>query len=67
MDCKQARELLPAYVDSEIGLSDARALEAHLETCAACRAESDAQVKLREAIAAQATYFRAPSAARRRC
>jgi anti-sigma factor RsiW len=62
MDCKQARELLPAYVDSEIGLSDARALEAHLETCAACRAERDAQVKLREAVAAQATYFRAPSA-----
>jgi anti-sigma factor (TIGR02949 family) len=62
MDCKQVRELLPAYVDREIGLSDARAFEAHLDTCAACRAERDAQVKLREAVAAQATYFRAPSA-----
>jgi anti-sigma factor RsiW len=62
MECKQARELLPAYVDRELGLGDARALEAHLETCATCRAERDAQVKLREAVAAQATYFRAPSA-----
>ena len=31
-------ELLSAYLDDEVGLVEARALESHLESCDACRA-----------------------------
>src|SRR5947209_17901793 len=37
--CPDARTLLPAYVEGELGNADARRVAGHLEICAACRRE----------------------------
>lgn len=66
MDCNDARRLLPAEVDGELGVRESAELEAHLSACASCRAELAAQKALREAIGRQATYFHAPDELRER-
>ena len=38
MNCDKCRELLSEYIDGRLGIEDASAVAAHLETCAACRA-----------------------------
>jgi anti-sigma factor RsiW len=62
MDCNEVRALVPAYVDREVGISDARSIEAHLETCEACRTDRNVQSTLKGSVAMHATYLRAPSA-----
>ena len=37
--CPDARTLLPAYVEGELGYAEARRVAGHLEICAACRRE----------------------------
>jgi anti-sigma factor RsiW len=59
MDCNEARALVTAYVDGEVGIGDARAIEAHLLTCAACQEERDSQSALKRAVATHAVYARA--------
>ena len=53
MDHQQALELLPAYLDRELSLSEARELERHLDSCEACRQayalQCDASSQLRQA------------------
>jgi hypothetical protein len=61
MECKEARELLPAYTDAELAAGDALAIDAHLQRCPACRAQQAAYASLRNTLTAQATYFRAPA------
>jgi anti-sigma factor RsiW len=61
MDCKQARELLPAHLDKELGVSESLALEQHLQSCAQCQAELSQQVALSSAVKKQASYFAAPA------
>jgi anti-sigma factor RsiW len=39
MNCHQTRELLPVYLDNELGEPRHGRLEAHLHGCAACRRE----------------------------
>ncbi len=39
MDHKEVMELLPAYVDKELGISDAIAVERHLDNCSECQQE----------------------------
>ena len=60
MDCKRALTLLPARVDQELGLSEVKALDAHLQTCPACHSAFVGQTTLRDAIKQRATYFQAP-------
>ena len=60
MDCKKALEWLPAHLDQELDLSDAMAMDEHLNVCAACHDEFIAQNALRTALKQDATYFRAP-------
>ncbi len=66
MEHDEAAILLTAYLDGELGVAEALALEHHLDGCAACRA---AQVQQRALIArcrAEAPYFRAPAELARR-
>jgi anti-sigma factor (TIGR02949 family) len=60
MDCKEARALLPAHVDRELGPSDAEALDEHLRGCADCRTQQTALQSVRAAVSVHATRFRAP-------
>lgn len=57
MKCREAVEQFPAFVDST-GMpagAQARALDAHLSSCAACRAELDQYRELSAALAALAS------------
>jgi anti-sigma factor RsiW len=65
MDCKEARDLLPAFVDGELGVREGADLGSHIESCAQCRAALKGYESLRGAIR-QATYFQAPDALERR-
>jgi len=60
MDCEQIRAVLPAHVDRELGVTEAVAIEAHLQACPACRKAFMEQAALRERVRAQAHYFAAP-------
>ena len=61
MDCKQARELLSAQLDAEIGVSESTAVETHLQSCLECQAEFAEQSTVRGRLKGQATYFSAPA------
>jgi hypothetical protein len=50
MDCAYASELLSPYIDDLLDEEEARALRAHLDNCAACGAEYDGLVRMREAL-----------------
>lgn len=65
MDCTEAKELLPVYMDGELDLSRALALEQHLDGCTACAADLRGQRALSKAVRA-ATYHRAPEILRAR-
>lgn len=65
MNCHQADELLDAYIDGELELLAAKALEAHLETCARCRSRRDAHSALHQSLSRMAPYHRAPLDLRR--
>ena len=62
MDCREARELLLAHVDAELGVGEARAVESHLQDCSDCRAQHAAYATVRSRIQAHASYFPAPVA-----
>lgn len=61
MDCKQARELLSAYTDRELGVRATLELERHLAACAACQQEYAALKALSKAVRGHAAYHEAPS------
>ena len=60
MECKEARALLPAHVDRELGPGDADALDAHLRGCVDCRSQQTVLQSVRAAVSVHATRFRAP-------
>src|SRR5258708_13645124 len=60
MECKEARALLPAHVDRELGQSDADALDEHLRVCGDCRSQQATLQSVRAAVWVHATRFRAP-------
>ena len=62
MTCETARALLHPYVDGELDLHESAEVESHLESCAACRAQFEAERALRGAVGRGASYFRAPAA-----
>ncbi|ASL42460.1 hypothetical protein bAD24_I03145 [Burkholderia sp. AD24] len=65
MDCNEARPLLDANADHELPAPDARRVQQHIESCDACRRESENLGTLRGALRA-ATYHRAPQSLRAR-
>jgi len=62
---ERIRELLHAYVDSELDLANARETERHLGSCADCRGTEKAIRELRSALISGATAHRAPAHLRR--
>lgn len=53
-------ELVQAYADAQLGLTEALEVERHLETCARCSASYRNQRALSSAIAENSLYHRAP-------
>jgi len=66
MDHNDIQELLPAYVDRELGVVDALEVERHLQTCAACRSEVEAQRSVSNRVQTGAACFDAPAPMRAR-
>src|SRR5512141_309889 len=52
MNCKQVQDLLAAYLDDQLTLSDRAEVEEHLKSCKACRGELDALKWARDALKA---------------
>jgi anti-sigma factor RsiW len=61
MDHKEILELLPAYVDQELGLSDMLAVERHLAGCTDCQREYAEQRSVSVGLKKAAPYFEAPA------
>jgi anti-sigma factor RsiW len=64
MTCADAERFVEAYADGELDRATSTALEAHLESCAACRARLE-EVRSLSATLHAAPYFRAPASLRR--
>jgi anti-sigma factor RsiW len=65
MDCNEARPLLDASADRELPAPDALRVQQHIESCDACRRESEGLQALSRSLTA-APYHRAPDALRAR-
>jgi anti-sigma factor RsiW len=61
MEHKEAIELLPAYLDQELGLSDAIAVERHIGSCPECQHEFEEQSGVIAQLKKDAAYFKAPA------
>jgi len=61
MDHKQALELLPAYIDQELAMADALAVERHIGDCHECQQEYAAQNSVSQMLKKNAVYFNAPA------
>ncbi|MFJ2986636.1 anti-sigma factor family protein [Collimonas sp. NPDC087041] len=61
MDHKEALELMPAYVDMELGIVETLAMERHLDGCDDCRREYAAQRIISERFKKEVAYFDAPA------
>jgi anti-sigma factor RsiW len=57
-ECRQMDALLPLYVDGEANAADRARVAAHLERCAACRAEAAAQASVRGLLVARREQLR---------
>jgi anti-sigma factor RsiW len=66
MDCKTASDLLPLYFDGELDRETGREFEAHLDTCADCRAALIELDALRTSMRKDVPRYRAPEALRAR-
>ena len=60
MDHKEIIELLPAFQDQELGISDAIAVERHLGSCSECQHEYEVQSVVSAQLRKNAAYFEAP-------
>lgn len=61
MDHSEITELLPAYVDQELGIAETRTIQRHLETCPDCRREYEEQAALSKRVRNGTAYFKAPA------
>ena len=66
MNCSEARNRIHAYMDGELDLLRALAVEAHLLACAGCRQIHAQHAAARRILRGHATCFTAPSALRAR-
>jgi anti-sigma factor RsiW len=66
VNCNDARALIHAYADGELGLESALEIERHLEQCAGCAREREAIATLSAALGDEALRFKAPAALRAR-
>jgi anti-sigma factor RsiW len=66
MNCNEAKTLIHAYTDGELGLESALEIERHLEQCADCARERASLAALSAALGDPALRYAAPDALRRR-
>jgi anti-sigma factor RsiW len=66
VNCTDAKALIHAYADGELGLESALEIERHLEQCGDCTRERAALAALSAALGDPALRFAAPDALRRR-
>ncbi len=66
MNCNEAKTLIHAYTDGELGLESALEIERHLEECADCARERASLAALSAALGDPALRYAAPDALRRR-
>ena len=66
MDCKTARDTLPLYFDGELDRAASREFEAHLDTCADCRATLIELDSLRTTLRRETPRHTAPELLRKR-
>jgi len=66
MNCTEAKPLIQAYADGELGLESALEIERHLEQCSDCARERAALASLSAALGDPALRFAAPDGLRRR-
>jgi anti-sigma factor RsiW len=59
--CEEARPLVHAYVDGELGLAKSLEVEAHLKGCVACAREQSNALALRAAFSSGTFYHEAPA------
>lgn len=64
MNCPDTTRLLNPYVDGELDLSAALAIEEHLESCARCRASFESLQAVRAAIGRECEFKAAPESLR---
>ncbi len=65
MTCDEARTLLDAYIDGELGIERSLELEQHLATCSGCAAALASRRALGAALREKLDYHRAPLALHR--
>ena len=61
MNCAQSRSLLHGYLDQELDLASAMAIDRHLAACAACKTAFEQESALRSAVRQNARYHLAPA------
>jgi hypothetical protein len=61
LECKDYQELITAAIDGEISKEDKLVLDAHLKTCATCRAEYAAESSLKNLVKARIRMVPTPS------
>jgi len=61
MEHSEIMELLPAYVDQELGIAETLTVQRHLDDCADCRRECAEQAALSKRVKSDAGYFNAPA------
>jgi anti-sigma factor RsiW len=61
MTCEEARRLIEPDLDRELGAERAAEVQAHLETCAACRGLADSRRREQEALRAKLQRYAAPA------
>jgi anti-sigma factor RsiW len=66
MNCKEATEAIHGYVDGELDVLHNRAVEQHLQECAACARSARGLQSLRTVMASPSLYFEAPQGLEKR-
>ncbi len=61
MEHDEAIELLPAYLDQELGIAEAIGIERHLSVCPECQADLAAQSAASARLKRDGRFFRAPA------
>jgi anti-sigma factor RsiW len=60
MNCNETQEVIDGYLDGELDVVHNRAVEQHLQECAACARSWQGQQSLRKVMAGGSLYFEAP-------
>ena len=66
MNCKETQDIIHGYMDGELDVVHNRAVEQHLQDCAACARSLQGQQSLRKVMAGGSLYFEAPKGLEKR-